>query len=207
MSSSDKTPGRRVLFGIALVCFSNLLLEIVLTRVFSATMFYHFTFLAIALALLGMGAAGVYVYVRSERFTEQSVEADLAWASNRFAAATLLAVIYVLANPINLGIGSSKNFHFTYQMILQLLLLTTCTGLPFFFAGIVVSLAVTHYRRCIGTVYFYDLAGAALGALVCSVVLQLLGRALGHTTRGCARCRLGCPLSTAHWQAGPGGLW
>ena len=43
----------RLLAGVFCVCFANLLLEVVITRLFSATMFYHFTFLAIALALFG----------------------------------------------------------------------------------------------------------------------------------------------------------
>lgn len=168
-------PKRRVFVGIALLCFANLLLEIVLTRVFSATMYYHFTFLAIALALFGMGAAGVYVYLRADRFRADTVERDLATASRRFAAATILAVAYVLANPINLGVGASRAFKFTGQTLIQLVLLNAVTALPFFFAGIVVSLAITHYRRCIGTVYSYDLAGAALAALVCSALLGVFG--------------------------------
>ena len=54
-------PDRRVLLGLSLVCAANLLLEVSLTRIFSALMFYHFTFFAIALALLGIGSSGVYV--------------------------------------------------------------------------------------------------------------------------------------------------
>lgn len=50
-----------------LICFANMLLEVVITRLFSATMFYHFTFLAVALALFGIAASGVYVFVAGER--------------------------------------------------------------------------------------------------------------------------------------------
>jgi hypothetical protein len=53
---------RRTLAGLALVCFANLLLSVLMTRVFSATMFYHFTFLAVALAMFGVGL-GVYVFI------------------------------------------------------------------------------------------------------------------------------------------------
>ena len=47
-------PRRRLLAGIALACFANVLLEILMVRLFSAMMFYHFTFVAVALALLGL---------------------------------------------------------------------------------------------------------------------------------------------------------
>ena len=44
--------------GVALVSLCTLVLELTLTRLFSATMFYHFAFLAISLALFGSGASG-----------------------------------------------------------------------------------------------------------------------------------------------------
>ncbi len=168
-------PGRRVLCGIAAVCFSNLLLEVVLTRIFSATMFYHFTFLAIALALFGVGASGVYVYIKSERFTSDRAEDDLARHARRFAGTTVLAVVYVLANPIDLGIGTDSVNPLTPHTFLQLLLLDGFAALPFFFAGMVVSLAILHFRQHIGRVYFFDLAGASLAALTAGVLLGLLG--------------------------------
>src|SRR5262247_694497 len=132
-----RMPARRVLYGISLVCFANLLLEVVLTRIFSATMYYHFTFLAIALALFGLGASGVYVYVRPERFPPERVREQLATASRRFAAATIVTVVYVLANPIDILIvtGTSQTPVFTRRTLLQLLLLNGVSAVPFFFAG------------------------------------------------------------------------
>ena len=47
--------------GLALVSLATLVLELTLTRLFSATMFYHFAFLAVSLALFGSGASGVAV--------------------------------------------------------------------------------------------------------------------------------------------------
>ena len=40
-----------------------------LTRVFSAALFYHFGFLAISLALVGTGGAAMAVYLRPAWFT------------------------------------------------------------------------------------------------------------------------------------------
>ena len=170
-------PDRRVFFGVAVVCFANLLLEVTFTRIFSATMYYHFTFLAIALALFGLGASGVYVYVRPERFPPEKVREQLAVASRRFAAATLVTVVYVLANPIDILIvtGTSQTPIFTRRTFLQLLLLNGVSALPFFFAGMVVSLAVAHYRRHIDRLYSWDLAGAGLAALAVSPLVALLG--------------------------------
>jgi hypothetical protein len=167
-------PTGRTLVGIALVCFANLLLEVVLTRIFSATMYYHFTFLAVALALLGMSVSGVYVYIRMSRFSVERAAEDLSTYSRRFALTTIAALLYVLANPVDLGIGGPV-LKFTSQTFFQLLFLTVACGLPFFFAGMVVSLAVYHYRDHIARVYAFDLAGAALAALLVGAGLSVLG--------------------------------
>ena len=52
--------------------FSALLLELALTRLFSVVLFYHFAFLAISVALLGLGAGAVFAHLRRhwlERWT------------------------------------------------------------------------------------------------------------------------------------------
>src|SRR5580698_5317542 len=54
---------RAVLAGVALSSFAALLLELGLTRLFSVVLFYHFAFLAISVALLGLGAGGVFAYL------------------------------------------------------------------------------------------------------------------------------------------------
>src|SRR5690349_19366383 len=54
---------RTLLAGVALSSFSALLLELALTRLFSVVLFYHFAFLAISIALLGLGAGGVFAHL------------------------------------------------------------------------------------------------------------------------------------------------
>ncbi len=165
-------PSSRVLGGVALVCFANLILEIVLTRIFSAVMFYHFTFLAIAAALFGLGASGVYIYLRQERFTAETIEDDLASASMWFSIFSILAVTLILLSPLNM---SAMKDIMGASVVLRILLLTTVTFLPFFFSGLVVSLALFQYRDSVGRVYFYDLSAAAAAAVVVSLPLRYLG--------------------------------
>jgi len=56
-----------LLIGIGLSSFAALLLELALTRLFSVVLFYHFAFLAISIALLGLGAGGVFAYLLKSR--------------------------------------------------------------------------------------------------------------------------------------------
>ena len=53
----------QIYFGVASTSLATLLLELALTRVFSVVYFYHFAFLAISIALFGLGAGGVFSYV------------------------------------------------------------------------------------------------------------------------------------------------
>ena len=62
--SKDRGDRIRLVFGVLLTSFSALLLELSLTRLFSVILFYHFAFLAISLALLGLGAGGVFACIK-----------------------------------------------------------------------------------------------------------------------------------------------
>ena len=45
--------------GVFLITLSGLLFEIGLTRIYSATIWYHFAFVAVSVALLGWGLGGL----------------------------------------------------------------------------------------------------------------------------------------------------
>src|SRR4051812_9141723 len=62
-SVSGALSNRRMMVGVLAMSFASLLLELSLTRLFSVILFYHFAFLAISIALLGLGAGGVFSYV------------------------------------------------------------------------------------------------------------------------------------------------
>ena len=51
--------------AVALTTLATLLLELSLTRIFSVVFYYHFAFLAISIALFGLGVGGVLSYLIS----------------------------------------------------------------------------------------------------------------------------------------------
>src|SRR5947199_6734889 len=53
--------------GLFLTTLSLLQLELFLTRIFSVTMWYHFAFMAVSLAMLGLAAGAVLVEVMRKR--------------------------------------------------------------------------------------------------------------------------------------------
>ena len=63
---ADFRPAKGIAWAVCLVSGSLMLLQTSFTRLISYKLFYHFVFLAIALALLGLGAAGAFVATRRE---------------------------------------------------------------------------------------------------------------------------------------------
>jgi hypothetical protein len=162
---------RSTLIGIALLCFANLLLSVMVTRIFSATMFYHFTFMAVGLAMFGIAASGVYVFLRADKF-KADLQGAMARYSRWFALATLIAVVYTTSNPIFPG-GAVPQW--SVRVFWQLVMMIAATALPFFFAGVVVSIALSFFKENVNRVYFYDLVGAAGAALLGGVLLGIFG--------------------------------
>src|SRR5687767_1129527 len=53
----------QVYLSVVLTTLATLILELSLTRIFSVVFNYHFAFMAISIALFGLGAGGVFSYV------------------------------------------------------------------------------------------------------------------------------------------------
>ncbi len=154
--------------GVAVVSLATLVLELTLTRLFSATMFYHFAFLAISIALFGSGASGVALYVLRPGIDGNRTTGLLAVFSALYAATTVVALLVILAHPLSPvapGLSTLGSLAWIYG----------AAALPFFFSGCVITLAITAWAGDISRLYLFDLAGAALGCLVLVPTLALLG--------------------------------
>src|ERR1041384_598019 len=124
---------RRIFLGISLITLSVLILELSLTRLFSATMYYHFAFMAISLALFGSGASGVFLYVVQSHLPEARTGRWLSIAAMVYSVSVVFALYVIFANPLTLN-DAEEN----YQRLLKVYL---ATSLPFFFAGCAITLA------------------------------------------------------------------
>jgi spermidine synthase len=146
-----------VLLGVGLIAAATLALQVLLTRVLSAVLFYHFGFLAISLALLGIGAGALAIYVRPGLVEGRSVERLLAFSSSAFAL--LMPVVAALLVRIDYTYTEV-----TFGFVARLLLACSLAVLPFLAAGVTLAVAIRSYTPWIGRVYAFDLGGAALGA-------------------------------------------
>jgi hypothetical protein len=139
--------------------------QIVQTRILSVATWYYLAFLIISLAMFGITAGAVWVYLRREQFSARTLAGDLAYFCS--AAAVVTALCAVLQTTLSL-VGMQ-----TMTAIAVWLELILCLVLPFFLSGIVVSLALTRSPLRIGRVYAVDLAGAAAGCLGALALLDL----------------------------------
>jgi len=157
--------GRRVRFYAALgmVTAATLMLQIIETRIISVTSWYHLAFFVISIAMFGLTGGAVFVYLYRERFRPEQLSYDLTVATLAFASTTNLAILMQLT----LVTGASPSL----TSVVAWAEFALCLTVPFFFSGVVVSLALTRSPYPIGKVYGADLIGAAIG---CIGVLALL---------------------------------
>ena len=161
-----------LLIGVFLVSLSNLMLELMLTRICSVVMYYHFAFLAVSLALLGIGVSGICVYLFARRFPPERATLQASLFSILFAFSILLALAATLLLPfkVEASLGSV-----TTPMGLRLILIVLAMALPFAFTGFCLSIVLKHFAGQVSRIYFMDLVGAGLGCILLIPALDLLG--------------------------------
>jgi hypothetical protein len=146
--------------AVALTTLATLLLELSLTRIFSVVFYYHFAFLAISIALFGLGAGGVFSYVVSA--WPGSLYRKLGIASLINSGLVLAAVTFVLTRGAEIGTVALGVIYFTI-------------ALPFLGSGIIVSLVIAETIERVDKIYFFDLLGAAGGCLAVVLLLNTFG--------------------------------
>src|ERR1041385_2223687 len=161
--SHNRLNERILLAGIALSSFSGLLLELALTRLFSVVLFYHFAFLAISIALLGLGAGGVFAHLWKNRLAKWETRRIAMVASACSALSIPIVLEIVLHVPVSLELAGG-NF-------LRLTMVYLSSAVPFFLTGLQFSTIFARESAHITRMYGADLIG---GALACLAVVPLL---------------------------------
>lgn len=156
-----------LLAGIALPSFSALLLELAMTRLFSVVLFYHFAFLAISIALLGLGAGGVLAHLGKAQLKAFPTRTIGAFTSGLSAVLVPVVLVIVLHVPVSLRL-TGGNF-------LRLTAIYTCTAVPFFLTGLLLSVVFAREPHRISRMYGADLMGGALACLAVVPLLNWLG--------------------------------
>ncbi|MBN1654680.1 MAG: hypothetical protein JXA30_12990 [Deltaproteobacteria bacterium] len=166
--------------AIALASFTVVFFEVLVTRILSVVLWYHWAFLSISLAMLGIGAPGVWFAVY--RVRDELVPLSL------YAAAVFLAFsIVVLVN-----FGASFG---VYSALVCMLVI----ALPMLALGVAICiLLIEAPGASIARMYGADLAGASLAALMIIPSLDAVATPLLGVVAGAVPLLAGWLLSFKH---------
>ena len=156
----------RTLAGIFLLTASTLLFEINLASQFVISTGHHFASVVVSTALLGIGAAGVFVHLFPS-FALKFSPASISFALGLAYPTVMAAAGQVAFDPVRLDWDAREIFHlFLYYPLF---------ALPFFFSALVVTGVMKKKFRHSGKIYFADMAGAAIGSLLFFLVSRVAG--------------------------------
>jgi hypothetical protein len=161
-----------ILGGVTATAAAGLAFEIALTRVFAIAQFYHFAFLSVGLALLGLGASGSVL----SAFPRLGRGGRSRWAWLAAAQALTMIGAYLLTNALPFD---SFAIAWDGRQVAYLVIYYLALAVPFFFGGLVVAILLAGggqsdpvpSRR----VYGASLAGSGMGAVAALVGLTWFG--------------------------------
>jgi hypothetical protein len=146
--------------------FASVSYELALMRIFSISLWYHFAFMVISIAMLGIGASG----------TVLSVLPGLKDIRRLPSYALLLAigipVSYLLANSVSFD---PVQLSWDRLQLLAIGLYYVILCVPFLCFGMIVSTAYSTLLHNANAIYASDLTGAGAGALAMAWLLSLGG--------------------------------
>jgi predicted membrane-bound spermidine synthase len=154
----------RLSFSIFLISFSVVALEIALSRLLSVLLSYHYVFLVLSLALLGLGLGGILAFLfRPQLPPEEKRLGCLGWH----------AFFFSLALPVSIwGLIQLERFA---GSPLATLLVSPVLCLPFLAAGLFLAEMYRFFPGVSHRLYGMDLLGAGGGAWGAVVMLNSLG--------------------------------
>src|SRR5438093_8016091 len=98
VAAGPNEPKRSTYIALFLTTLSLLQFELFLTRIFSVTMWYHFAFMAISLAMFGLAAGAIFIELMKKRDAHATL-ANLGLLFALTSAICFAAQLYVPADP------------------------------------------------------------------------------------------------------------
>ncbi|HET6799232.1 MAG TPA: hypothetical protein VFH25_01600, partial [Nitrososphaeraceae archaeon] len=138
-----------------------LLFELALTRIFSIVLWYDYAFMAISIAFFGLGIGSLLTHILKNKVKREQLPSKILQTTIIFAVSVPVFLV-VIGNVI------PPNIHFIYLFYLS-------SSIPFFFAGISMSLIFFAMPKEVSKLYFIDLVGAAAATLMLDPLMQRLG--------------------------------
>lgn len=151
--------------GISFVSAATLAYAVALTRFFSIALWYHFAFMVVSVAMLGIAASGTFASIYPEAKRPERL--------GRYAIFLSLAIIfaYLISNHVSFD---PVKLSWDKKQVLYIAVYYLFLGIPFFFSGLIILSAMAYMPEKAGRIYFFDLMGAAIGSVSVLFVLSAL---------------------------------
>ncbi len=156
--------------GVFLLSAATLMLQVSYTRIFSVALWHHFVWMILSVALLGYGVSGTILSVYP-KLLRMDIDHMLAATSALFSASSLLSYAASSNIPFDPSRLAWDRFQLLYIVAYYFLL-----SIPFILSGLAVVIAVEKAENRINKLYFSNLIGSAIGAVL---VLPLFGPLTG----------------------------
>jgi spermidine synthase len=191
ISPSSTTPtlsSRSRFFAVFLMSFAALLLELGLTRLFSVVLFYHFAFLAISIALLGLGAGAVFACLRREWLSQ--------WSTGQLGAALCAGNGILIIAVLEVVVHTAVSLNLTWPNFWRLTVVYLASAVPFFITGLLFSIVFARHAEHVTQLYGADLLGGSLACLALVPLLNIIGGPNTILFAGLAVCLAGVAWAT-----------
>ena len=159
-----------VYIGVFLTSMAVLSLEVILTRIFSFSIWYHFAYLTISMALLGFGSSGA-ILAAYPKILEKARYRLLVIVSILSCILIIVSLLVFSRYPLQPDTLFSSPIKFSISLIIYYIGIT----LPFFFAGMAIAVSLAVFSEKVSYFYFWDLVGAGIGSLLSLLLINWLG--------------------------------
>lgn len=156
-----------MLLSIFFTSVSLFLYQVILTRIYSTILNYHYVFLITSLAVFGLGIGSIISYVlrKYERFAFQISNEAMSWKDSIEILSTLLSLSFITS------IAMVYFLSFMNNVVIYIILGIT----PFIIGGLIYSILFTTFTEISGKLYFVDLIGSGVGSVVIILLLNQTG--------------------------------
>ncbi len=165
LNSREVRAGTRVYAGVFMVALVTLLYEILLTRIFSVTLYYHFAFMAISIAMFGMTVGGIVVYLHPAYSRPDQAIPQMGRSAFLFSVWIIIGILTHLFVPFHVGMSLAG--------LASTAVTFASLSAAFVYSGICLCLALTRFPRQVSRIYAADLAGAACGCVFLIAVFKV----------------------------------
>lgn len=157
MNQAKKNLGINFLLCIAIISTSLFMFEVMLSRLFSVILSYHYAFLVASVAILGMGLGSMLEYRDVSEYDDQSNDKIGLYLKGLII--TMIAVFSIIY---------FVPYYSPYIYI-------AVSILPYLIAGRLMAVIFTAYGKYSDKVYFADLLGAGIAAMASILLFFAIG--------------------------------